>query len=105
MIKDCSKHAKTVALIYPSHLSEDISLIMYYAKVLTQLGLRVILGSPENLEFKDNSLYLFGNKIDLLYRHYKTDWWGEEFLPLMSIIIVLIKSRFLTPYKSLQNYL
>ena len=39
----------------------------------------MILGSPSNVERGENGrATLFGSEIDVLFRHYKTDWWCER---------------------------
>lgn len=66
-------------LLYPTDLPEDLPLIDWYRRLLEARGLEVVLGSPHNLR-RDAAgrLCLFGQTIDLVIRHYKTDWWGER---------------------------
>jgi len=67
------------AIVYPTELTEDLSLVRLYQKILDELGFDVVLGSPYNLMVGDDGgLELFGRRITLLVRHYKTDWWGER---------------------------
>jgi glutathionylspermidine synthase len=69
----------TVALIYPTDIPEDEGMIFLYRSWLEAAGYRVLLGSPSNLECGDNGrASLFGTEIDVLFRHYKTDWWCER---------------------------
>lgn len=68
-----------VALIYPTDIPEDQGMLTIYKAWLETAGYRVLLGSPSNLELSDNGrASLFGTEIDVLFRHYKTDWWCER---------------------------
>jgi hypothetical protein len=68
-----------VGLVYPTELSEDLSLLSLYRRWLERRGWRVVLGSPFNLRpTGDGGAALFGVPCDVLFRHYKTDWWGER---------------------------
>lgn len=86
---EVSQHARgvasprSVAIIYPTDMPEDLSMIALYRQWLTARGCQVVLGSPFNLgpPAKDDSagrLTVLGQPVDLILRHYKTDWWGER---------------------------
>lgn len=71
--------APTVALLYPTDLPEDLSLIRLYRRWFEARGWRVVLGSPFNLRRDGGgALCLFDEPCQLVIRHYKTDWWGER---------------------------
>jgi hypothetical protein len=71
--------APTVAIVYPTELTEDLGLVLLYRRWLEARGARVVLGSPFNLgQAPDGRLTMFGTPCDILFRHYKTDWWGER---------------------------
>jgi hypothetical protein len=69
----------TVGMVYPTELTDDLSVIELYARWFERRGARVILGSPFNLR-PDGSggVALFGASCSIVWRHYKTDWWGER---------------------------
>lgn len=69
----------SVAIIYPTDLPEDLSMIAIYRQWLEARGCRVIIGSPYNLNRDaDGNVTVLGQPVDLIIRHYKTDWWGER---------------------------
>src|SRR5262245_23794701 len=69
----------TVAIIYPTDIPEDLSMIAIYKQWLEARGCRVVLGSPFNLGIdRDLRVTVLGEPVDLIIRHYKTDWWGER---------------------------
>lgn len=69
----------TVGLIYPTELTEDLSVIHLYRRWLEAHGWIVVLGSPQNLSRNDEGdIFLFEQQCHLILRHYKTDWWGER---------------------------
>jgi hypothetical protein len=71
--------APTVGILYPTELPEDLPLVAELTRLLESAGLRVLLGSPFNLHVVDgHAVGLFGERVDLVIRHYKTDWWGER---------------------------
>ena len=70
--------ARTVGLVYPTELTDDLSLVRLYRRWLEAGGYGVVLGSPYNLTFEGGRTRLFDVPIDVLVRHYKTDWWGER---------------------------
>jgi glutathionylspermidine synthase len=69
---------RTIGLVYPTELPEDLSMISVYRQWLQAHGCRVILGSPYNLHACAGGVGMFGARLDLIIRHYKTDWWGER---------------------------
>jgi glutathionylspermidine synthase len=69
---------RTVGLVYPTELTDDLPLVRLYRLWLEERGYAVVLGSPYNLTFRDGHTRLFDESIDVLMRHYKTDWWGER---------------------------
>jgi glutathionylspermidine synthase len=72
-------HARVVGIIYPTEFTEDLPLVRLYRRWLTALGYDVVLGSPFNLTAgSDGSVRMFGKQVSILWRHYKTDWWGER---------------------------
>ncbi|MCS6988668.1 MAG: glutathionylspermidine synthase family protein [Chloroherpetonaceae bacterium] len=69
----------TIAIVYPTDLPEDLSMIELYRRWFEKRGSEVVLGAPQNLRgTKQGSVALFGREVDILIRHYKTDWWGER---------------------------
>ena len=69
----------TIGLVYPTEFTEDLSLVRLYKRWFEARGDRVVLGSPFNLtRGEDGALCLFETPIDVMVRHYKTDWWGER---------------------------
>lgn len=70
---------RRVLILYPTDLAEDNPLIRLYQKWFVARGLEVELGSPFNLQrTEEGGIAVFGKPIDLVLRHYKTDWWGER---------------------------
>jgi len=69
----------TVGIVYPTDIPEDQGMIVLYRTWLESAGFRVVLGAPANLEKSPRGYTtLFGTEIDILFRHYKTDWWCER---------------------------
>ncbi|MDX2033213.1 MAG: glutathionylspermidine synthase family protein [Blastocatellia bacterium] len=69
----------SVAIIYPTDLPEDLSMIALYKDWLESRGCRVVLGSPFNLgRTPRGELTVLGEPVEMVVRHYKTDWWGER---------------------------
>lgn len=69
----------TVGILYPTELPEDLPLVAELQRLLEASGLRVLLGSPFNVHAADgDAVGLFGERLDIVIRHYKTDWWGER---------------------------
>ncbi len=70
---------KSAAIIYPTDLPEDLSMIAMYRQWLETRGCRVVIGSPYNLnQDAAGNVTVLGTPVDLIVRHYKTDWWGER---------------------------
>jgi glutathionylspermidine synthase len=69
----------SVGILYPTDLPEDLSMIALYRQWFEKRGCAVTLGSPFNLHHAPGGgITMFGNPIDIMLRHYKTDWWGER---------------------------
>lgn len=69
----------SIGLLYPTDLPEDLSMIALYRRWFESRGHTVTLGSPFNIyPTDDGRVALFDTPIDLMIRHYKTDWWGER---------------------------
>ena len=72
-------HPLTVGIIYPTEMIDDLSVISLYARWFESRGARVVLGSPFNLRPDGRGgVALFGVSCSVIWRHYKTDWWGER---------------------------
>ena len=70
---------RNIAIIYPTDLPEDLSMIAIYKRWLEARGCSVVLGSPFNLGVDSGGrVTVLGEGVDLIIRHYKTDWWGER---------------------------
>lgn len=70
---------QSVAILYPTDLPEDLSMIAIYRHWLEARGCTVVIGSPYNLgRNTEGQVTVLGKPIDLVIRHYKTDWWGER---------------------------
>jgi hypothetical protein len=70
---------RRLGIVYPTELTEDLSMIALYRDWLEAAGIGVVLGSPFNLgRGPGGQLELLGEPVDLVVRHYKTDWWGER---------------------------
>lgn len=72
------KKPQTIGIIYPTELPEDLGMISIYQRWLQARGCQVVLGSPYNLHPDGDGIGMFGRRLDLVIRHYKTDWWGER---------------------------
>jgi glutathionylspermidine synthase len=69
----------TVGIVYPTEMTDDLSVIGLYARWFESRGARVVLGSPFNLRPDgQGGVALFGVSCSVVWRHYKTDWWGER---------------------------
>lgn len=69
----------SAAIIYPTDLPEDLSMIAIYRQWLEERGCRVVIGSPYNLGLDAGGrVTVFERPVELIVRHYKTDWWGER---------------------------
>ena len=72
-------HPLTVGIVYPTEMTDDLSVISLYARWFESRGARVVLGSPFNLRPDGRGgVALFGVSCSVIWRHYKTDWWGER---------------------------
>jgi glutathionylspermidine synthase len=69
---------RVVGVVYPTELSEDLAMITLFTRWLEAAGVRVVCGSPFNLRRTRRGLEVLGTPVDLILRHYKTDWWGER---------------------------
>jgi glutathionylspermidine synthase len=71
--------APSVGILYPTEMTEDLSMVELYRQAFTRAGATVTLGSPYNLTLgATGRAALFGRECDVIVRHYKTDWWGER---------------------------
>ena len=68
----------TVGIIYPTELTEDLGMITLFTRWLKAAGVRVVCGSPFNLHRTTHGIEVLGVAVDLIVRHYKTDWWCER---------------------------
>jgi glutathionylspermidine synthase len=69
----------TIGIVYPTEMTDDLSVIELYARWFEELGARVVLGSPFNLQPDgQGGVAMFGISCSVIWRHYKTDWWGER---------------------------
>ena len=69
----------TAAILYPTDQPEDLSMIALYKQWLETKGCRLFFGSPFNLTFDSTGrVFVLDEQIELIIRHYKTDWWGER---------------------------
>jgi glutathionylspermidine synthase len=70
---------RRAAILYPTDIPEDITLIRLYQRWFEERNIPVVLGAPMNLQrTEDGGIAIFGEPVDLVLRHYKTDWWGER---------------------------
>jgi len=80
--RELGRRAETVGIVYPTEFTEDLSVIRLYKRWVEATGRRVVLGSPYNLVRQNvngrDDLVLFDERVDVMLRHYKTDWWGER---------------------------
>ena len=68
----------SIGIVYPTEMTEDLSMVALYRRWFEARGARVVLGSPFNLALRGGAVHLLGEPVDLVVRHYKTDWWGER---------------------------
>lgn len=69
----------SVGILYPTEMTEDLSMILLYRQWFEARGWSTTLGAPFNLRrLPDGRVALFDRPCDLFLRHYKTDWWGER---------------------------
>ncbi len=76
--KSTDRPLATVGVIYPTELTEDLALITLLTRWLEAAGFAVVAGSPFNLRRTARGVEVLGVHVDLIVRHYKTDWWGER---------------------------
>jgi len=77
--KQRGSEPRRIAIIYPTDLPEDLSMIALYRRWLEGRGCTVVVGSPYNLgSDAQGRVTVFGEAVELIIRHYKTDWWGER---------------------------
>ena len=72
---------RAVGIVYPTEFTEDLSLVRLYRKWFEKRGWDVVLGSPYNLDgglSGEDGVRLFDTPVSVIFRHYKTDWWGER---------------------------
>jgi len=68
-----------VAILYPTDIPEDLAVVRMLQRWLEEVGSAVVIGSPYNLELDgEGHLCVFGQPVDVVLRHYKTDWWTER---------------------------
>jgi hypothetical protein len=68
-----------IGIVYPTEITEDLAVIELYARWFEERGARVVLGSPFNLRPDGwGGVAMFGVSCSVVWRHYKTDWWGER---------------------------
>ena len=78
-VDQSSTQAPVVALLYPSDIPEDMGMINLLWKWLRNRGCEVLLCSPHNLQLDENKcIRVFGRKVDIIHRHYKSDWWLQR---------------------------
>lgn len=76
--KRTDKPLLSVGIIYPTELTEDLGLITLLVRWLEQAGIKAVGGSPFNLRRTPRGIEVLGVPVDMIVRHYKTDWWGER---------------------------
>ncbi len=76
--KRTSAALERIGIIYPTELTEDLAMITLFRGWLERAGIEVVAGSPYNLRRKNGKVEVLGVPVDLIVRHYKTDWWGER---------------------------
>jgi hypothetical protein len=68
-----------VGIVDPTEMTEDLGHLRLVARWLRAAGAEVVRGSPFNLHAcPGGRVGLFGRPIDVLVRHYKTDWWAAR---------------------------
>jgi glutathionylspermidine synthase len=70
-----------VGIVDPTEIPEDLGHLRLIERALAAAGARTVRGAPFNLHAAGNHVGLFGMPIDVLLRHYKTDWWAERASP------------------------
>ncbi|MEJ7615895.1 MAG: hypothetical protein WKF30_02715 [Pyrinomonadaceae bacterium] len=70
---------ESAGIVYPTELTEDLGMMTLLTRWLEAAGISVISGSPYNLRRSARGgVEVLGVPVDLVVRHYKTDWWGER---------------------------
>lgn len=70
---------KRIGIIFPTEIPEDLSMILCYEEWLQNAGFEVVFGAPFNLHpMAGGEVGMFGKRIHIALRHYKTDWWAER---------------------------
>jgi Glutathionylspermidine synthase len=80
ILKDLKKikHIKNIAVV-TSWYYEDIYTSKLIAEILGELGeYNIIFGNICDLKVSDNKIYLYGEEIQGIYRHYPLDWFYYE---------------------------
>ncbi len=68
--------ALNVALVYPTDLPEDLGLLEIFRRWLESRHCTVYYCSPHQLRLDEEEFCCLGDtRINLIVRHYKTDWW------------------------------
>ena len=68
-----------VGIVYPTEMTEDLSMVLLYRRWFEARGWSVVLGSPFNLRrLETGGVAVFETPCDVIIRHYKTDWFGER---------------------------
>jgi glutathionylspermidine synthase len=69
----------TVGILFPTDIPEDMGMIFMLKQWIEESGKHVVLGQPQNIELNsDDRVMMFGQPIDIIIRHFKTDWWAES---------------------------
>ncbi len=76
--KNTESGLDAIGIIYPTELSEDLAMITLFTRWLEEAGIKVVRGAPFNLRRTARGLEVLGVPVNLIVRHYKTDWWGER---------------------------
>lgn len=76
--KRTDKPLTSVGIIYPTELTEDLGTMTLIARLLESRGISVVQGSPYNIRRRHRRLEVINTPVDLIVRHYKTDWFGER---------------------------
>ncbi|HEX9000121.1 MAG TPA: glutathionylspermidine synthase family protein [Blastocatellia bacterium] len=78
-IQQWQQRPQSIGIIYPTDLPEDLSMMAIYKQWLEERGCRVTFGSPFNLMLDaQRRVTVMGEPVELIVRHYKTDWWSER---------------------------
>lgn len=68
----------SVGILYPTELTEDLAMMTLFRRWLEAEDINVVTGSPYNVRRTKSGIEVLGHGVDVIYRHYKTDWWGER---------------------------